>query len=72
MNVQIGTVLHMPSLTCATASEGLAERAVGIVKLGVKRIRDGYLETKLAPFLFDYQNTPHSTTDIAPAELLMH
>ena len=32
----------------------------------------GDLETKLARFLFDYRITPHSTTSIAPAELLMH
>ena len=32
----------------------------------------GDLETKLARFLFDYRITPHSTTGIAPAELLMH
>ena len=30
------------------------------------------LETKLARFLFDYRTTPHSTTGIAPAELLIH
>ena len=30
------------------------------------------LETKLARFLFDYRITPHYTTGIAPAELLMH
>ena len=32
----------------------------------------GDLKTKLARFLFDYRITPHSTTGIAPAELLMH
>ena len=32
----------------------------------------GDLETKLARFLFDYRVTPHSTTGIAPSELLMH
>ena len=32
----------------------------------------GDLEAKLARFLFDYRVTPHSTTGIAPSELLMH
>ena len=54
------------------ASNGLAERAVGIVKEGVKRMEGGGLETKLTRFLFDYRVTPHSTTGIAPSELLMY
>ena len=39
------------------ASNGLAERAVGIVKEGVKRMEGGDLETKLARFFFDYLPT---------------
>ena len=30
------------------------------------------VETKLTQFLFQYRITPHATTGIAPAELLMH
>ena len=54
------------------ASNGLAERAVGIVKEGMKMMDGGDLEAKLSRFLFDYRVTPHSTTGIAPSELLMH
>ena len=57
---------HHPS------SNGHAERAAGFVKEGVKRMDGGDLETKLACFLLDYRFTPHSTTGIAPSELLMH
>ena len=63
---------HITSAPHHPASNGLAERAVGIVKEGVKRMHDRDLETKLARFLFDYRITPHSTTEIAPAELSMH
>lgn len=29
------------------------------------------IETKLARFLFHYRTTPHSTTGVSPAELMM-
>ena len=54
------------------ASNGLAERVVGIVNEGVKMMEGFDLETMLGRFLFDYRITPHSTTGIAPSELLMH
>ena len=65
-------IKHITSAQHRSASNGLAERAVGIVKEGVKCMHGGDLETKLARFLFDYRITPQSTTGIAPAELLMH
>jgi len=33
---------------------------------------DGDLETCLSRFLFNYRTTPHTTTDVSPAELLMN
>ena len=65
-------IKHITSAPHHPASNGLAERAVGIVNEGVKRMHGCDLETKLARFLFDCRITPHSTTGIAPAELLMH
>ena len=65
-------IKHITSAPHHPTSNGLSERAVGMVKEGVKRMHGGDLETKLARFLFDYRITPHSTTGIAPAELLMH
>ena len=65
-------IKHITSAPHHPASNGLAERVVGIVKEGVTRMHGSDLETKLARFLFDYRITPHSTTGIAPAELLMH
>lgn len=52
------------------ASNGLAERAVQTLKSGLKKMRDGNLETRLARFLFWYRTTPHATTGVSPAELM--
>ena len=69
---RVNGIQHITSAPHHPASNALGERAVGIVKEGVKRMHGGDLEAKLARFLFDYRVTPHSTTGIAPSELLMH
>ena len=53
------------------ASNGLAERAVRIIKDGLKKMSEGTLSDRVARFLFQYRNIPHSTTGMIPAELLM-
>jgi hypothetical protein len=54
------------------ASNGLAERAVQTFKEGMKKMSNKEsLETRGSRFLFKYRITPHSTTGIAPAEMLM-
>lgn len=54
------------------ASNGLAERAVQTFKEGMKKMSmEGSLETRVSRFLFKYRITPHSTTRISPAEMLM-
>ena len=68
----VNDIQHITSAPHHPSSNGLAERVVGIVKEGVKRMEGCDLETKLARFLFDYRVTPHSTPGIAPSELLMH
>ena len=42
-----------------------------IIKQGLKKIKDGSLNDRLARLLFSYRITPHSTTGVSPAELLM-
>ncbi|CAG2224140.1 unnamed protein product [Mytilus edulis] len=37
----------------------------------MKRVTEGSIETRMAKFLFTYRLTPHATTAIAPAEMLM-
>jgi len=49
----------------------LAERAVQTVKSGIRKQRAGSLHTKLSRFLFTYRSTPHSTTNMTPAELMI-
>ena len=52
------------------SSNGLAERAVQTLKEALKKT-SGDIATRLARFLFQYRNTPHTTTGISPAELLL-
>ena len=53
------------------ASNGLVERAIQTFKESMKRLRSGSVDTRLARFLLKYQVTPHSTTGVSPAELMM-
>ena len=53
------------------SSNGLAERAVRVVKEGLKKQNTtATLTDRLSRVLMSYRITPHSTTGIAPAELL--
>ena len=57
-------------------SNGAAERSVRVIKEAlVKQVLDSNrawsLKHRLADFLLRYRTTPHSTTGISPAELLM-
>lgn len=53
------------------ASNGAAEHAVQVVKTGLKKQNVGDIYSHLAKILFLYCNTPHSTTGVSPAELLV-
>ena len=52
------------------ASSRLAERAVQIVKKGLKKTTTGSARSSLAKTLFSYRLTPQSTKGISPADLL--
>ena len=64
-------IRHVKSAPYHPASNGLAERAVQTFKDWLKKAPEGDLPTHLARFLFQYRITPHTTTGVAPAELLM-
>ena len=64
-------ITHLTSAPYHPSSNGLAERAVQIVKKGLKKITEGTLEARLAKILMSYWLTPQSTTGISPAELLL-
>lgn len=52
------------------SSNGLAERAVKIFKHGLKKQSEGSLTDCISRMLLQYRVTPHTTTGVAPAQLL--
>ena len=70
MFVKRSSIQHITSAPYHPASNGLAERGVRSFKEALKK-SSGDVETRLASFLFAYRLTPHSTTGVSPAELLL-
>ncbi|XP_041863718.1 uncharacterized protein K02A2.6-like [Melanotaenia boesemani] len=64
-------IQHVKSAPFHPSSNGLAERAVQSFKEGMKKLKDGTIQTRVSRFLFSYRITPHATTGLAPAELMM-
>ena len=64
-------VRHVTSAPYHLATNGLAERAVQIVKKGLKKVTEGTIRSRLAQLLFAYRIMPHSTTGVSPSELLL-
>ena len=64
-------IRHVTTAPYHPASNGLAERAVQILKEGLRKMVDGDIDTRLARILYRYRMMPHSTTGVSPAELLM-
>ena len=63
---------HIRSSPYHPSSNGLAERAVQSFKEGMKKYSSTEsIKTRLSRFLFWYRLTSHSTTGIAPAQLLL-
>ena len=65
-------IRHIKSAPYHPSTNGLAERAVGIVKEGLKKQKMGSVETKLHRFLLTYRTTPHTTTGLSPSEMLFN
>ena len=63
-------VRHVRTPPYHPVSNGLAERAVQTFKEAMKRIKGGSLNTRLSRFLFRYRMTPHTSTQVSPAELM--
>ena len=68
--LQRNGIRHVRTPPYHPASNGLVERAVQSFKEGMKRIRDGSINTRLARYLFKYRSMPHSSTGMSPAEML--
>ena len=62
-------VKHITSAVYHPSSNGLAERMVQTFKGVLKKSKES-LHLTLDRFLFNYRMTPHSTTGVAPAELM--
>ena len=69
--LQLNGVKHTTSAPYHPSSNGLAERAVQIVKKGLQKVTDGSVVTRLARILTSYRVTPQSTTGVSPAQLLL-
>ena len=69
--LQRNGIRHIKSAPYHPATNGLAERAVRIFKTGMRKMREGGIQEKLARMLFQYRITPQTTTGVSPAELLM-
>ena len=63
-------ILHTKVSPYHPSSNGLAERAVQIIKRGLQCQSEGTFEAKLSRLLFSYRNTPHTVTGHSPAELI--
>ena len=68
---RLNGIRHIRVAPYHPSSNGLAERAVRIFKEGLKKQSGGSLTDQIARMLFQYRITPHTTTGIAPADLLM-
>jgi len=64
-------IIHITSAPYHPSSNGLAERAVQTFKRGIERIQGATVQERLSKFLFTYRITPHTTTGVPPAEMLM-
>lgn len=64
-------IKHIKVAPYHPASNGMAERAVRIFKEGIEKMTGGSMTQKLTRFLLNYRITPHSTTGVPPAQLLM-
>ena len=64
-------IRHIKTAPYHPSSNGLAERAVQTFKEGMKKLKDGSLETRVSRFLSRYRITPQTSAGVSPAELLL-
>jgi len=68
--LQKNGIRHVRTPPYHLASNGLVDRAVQTFKAAMKRMKEGSLNTWLTRFLFNYRVTPHTSTEVSPAELM--
>ncbi|XP_045188111.1 uncharacterized protein K02A2.6-like [Mercenaria mercenaria] len=71
--VKMNGIKHIRSATYHPSSNGEAERAVCTFKTALKTMSSepGTVNQKVSRFLLSYRSTPHSTTQVSPAELFL-
>ena len=67
---RLNGIRHVQTAPYHPSSNGLAERAVQVVKQGIRKQSSGTLNDRISRMLFQYRITPHSTTGVSPSELL--
>ena len=63
-------VKHITSASYCPSTNALAERAVQLVKKGLKKEKEGSMSPRIVRVLMAYRMTPQSTTGMSPSELL--
>ncbi|XP_053395713.1 uncharacterized protein K02A2.6-like [Mercenaria mercenaria] len=71
--VKMNGIKHIRSAAYHPSSNGEAERAVRTFKTALKTMSSepGTVNQKVSRFLLSYRSTPHSTTQVSPAELFL-
>ena len=64
-------VNHITSAPYHPASNGLAERAVQVVKKGLRKVTRGSMRTRIATILLHYRLTVQTTTGMVLSELML-
>lgn len=64
-------ITHVYTAVYHPSSNGLVEKAVGTVKLGLRKTTNGTLFARLANILFAYRRSPVSGGTLSPAELFL-
>lgn len=63
-------IKHITSAPYHPSTNSLAERAVQLVKKGLKKEKEGSIVSRIARVLMAYRTTPQSTIGMPPFELL--
>ena len=68
---RLNGIRHIRVAPYQPSSNGLAERAVQVLKQGFRKSSMGIQSDRIARFLFQYRIKPQTTTGLSPAEILL-